>query len=177
MKTKKYLLLAAGAALVGLMTIAASKGGQGQHKLGGAFIGSGGGIIWNAFQIPLDPAGRTAAIRVNGFTYGDDIAGLLASFGADGLSELTGQGEMVSRNTAKARFLSYATKQGNPPLIGAILVWTGTITFNDPNNVAVDLTLDVYPAALDADGDGFPDPGTTPVLSVPYSGTGKRVLP
>ncbi len=155
------------------------------YRLGGAFVGSGGAIIWNAVQVPLDLAGRTAAIRVNAITYGADAAGLLATFGADTLIDHTGQAEMTSRDTAKFRFVGYGTKQGNPPGVCRIYVFTGTIKFTGPDTFVMNCTVDIYPGPAnilglpnaDADGDGFPDPGTAPVLSVPIGATAKRVLP
>ncbi len=182
MKTRPYAVLAILAVAAGAF-IAFKPNAQSRlpvyptYQLGGAWIGSGGGIIWNAFQIPLDPAGRTAAIRVNSFTYGADFAGLLATFGADTLSEFTTQAEMISRDTAKYSFVGYGTKQGNPPLINLIFVMRGTLTFTGSASMVVNYTMDAYPAAADEDGDGFPDPGTTPVVSIPGTGSAKRVLP
>jgi hypothetical protein len=169
------VLLAAAGLSLAWMDREPERSGKKHFQLGGGFIGSGGGIIWNAFQIPLDTAGRTAAIRVNGFTYGADLAGLLATFDADTLTEFTGQGEMMSRDTFKFTFVGYGTKQGNPPLIRLIFVRPGTAKFTGPDSFVVNYTMDVYPAAADADGDGYPDPGTTPVLSIPGAGPAKRV--
>jgi len=39
----------------------------------------------------------------------------------------------------------------------------------------VTYTVDVYLPAADANGDGFPDPGTTPVVSIPGVDAAKRV--
>jgi len=75
--------------------------GQPQYQLGGGWIGSGGGMIWSCFQMPLDPAGRTAALRVNPVSYGADIAELIAMFGAGPSTECTGQVEMTSRDAGK----------------------------------------------------------------------------
>ncbi len=161
------------------VALADSKGnhspGQGRYQLGGAFIGSGGGMVWNCYQIPLDPAGRTAALKVKPVTYGADVAGLLASFGADGFTEATGEEVMTGFDSAKWSFIGYAVKTGNPPLIQGILVYTGTLKFTDPDTFAVDYILDAYAATADANKDGFPDPGAKPVLSIPGSGVGKRV--
>ena len=168
-------ILATVLAVAGL-SVAASLGPN-HYRLGGAWIGLGGGEIWNAFHVPLDAAGRTAAMRVNGFTYGADLAGLLATFGADTLSEFTSQGEMVGPDTFKYAFVGYGQKQGNPPLIRLIFVMPGTGRFTGPDGFVVNYTIDVYPAAADADGDGFPDPGTTPMLSIPGTGSAKRVVP
>jgi hypothetical protein len=157
--------------------------GHPQYRLGGAFIGSGGGIIWTACQTPLDPAGRTAAIRVNPITFGPDFAGLLATFGADGASEFTGAAEMISRDTAKGTFMGYGVKQGNPPQVCLIEVYTWTLKFTGPDSFVVDCTCDVYPGPAnilglpnaDADGDGFPDSGVAPVSSFPVTGSAQRV--
>ena len=158
--------------------------GQPQYKLGGGWIGSGGGMIWTCFQMPLDPAGRTAAVRVNPVSYGADIAGLLAMFGADtGDNECTGQAEMIKRDTGKWAFIEYGRKGGNPPQICVIFVYTGTLTYTGPDSFDVNYTLDVYPGPAnilglpnaDADGDGFPDPGVLPVSSLPGGGTARRV--
>ncbi len=115
LKGKACLLCAVGAGIAGLLTIAASPSGRGQYKVGGGYIGSGSGLIWNCLQIPLDPAARTAAVRVNVVSYGDDVAGLLKVFGADTITENTGQAALTSRDSGPWRFVSYAVKQGNPP--------------------------------------------------------------
>jgi len=157
--------------------------GQPQYKLGGGFMGSGGGTVWSGFNAPLDPAGRTAAVRINPITFGADMAGLLAMFGADATTEFTGQSHMISRDTAKWTFVGYGTKQGNPPQICMIQVYSGVEKYTGPDSFDVTYTCDVYPGVAnilglpnaDADGDGFPDPGTTPVISFPGGGIGKRV--
>ncbi len=176
-------LLALGAAAVA--TIAWTEESLRQYKLGGEFIGAGGGLLWSASQVPLDPAGRTASIRVTALSYGADFAGLLAMFGADEVTASTGQAQMISQDTAKWRVVAYGMKQGNPPAICQLQVYVGTLTFTEPDSFTINYTLDVYPGPAnilglpnaDADGDGFPDPGTTPMLSVPGSGAAKRVLP
>ncbi len=157
--------------------------GQPQYKLGGGFIGSGGGMIWTSFNTPLDPDGRTAALRVNALTYPAEMAGLFAQFGADSATEYTGQLRMINRDTAKWAFIGYNTKQGTPPQICAISMMSGEIKFTDPDNFVMTMTNNVYPGPAnilglpnaDADGDGFPDPGVVPVYSFPGGGTAKRV--
>ena len=70
---------------VGLLAAAATVGwNQRQYQLGGSWIGSGGAGIWSALQIPLDPAGKTAALRVHSATYSQQFAGLFAALGATG---------------------------------------------------------------------------------------------
>lgn len=180
---KNMFVLAAGAILVGLLTIAASNEGQGQYKLGGAFIGSparSGGIHWSAFQAPLDPAGKTAALRVNTYSYGANLAGLLAFSGADTATEGIGQAAMISKDTAKASLVFYGVKQGNPPQVKQIWAWEGTLKFTGPDTYDVEGEFIIYDAATaDADGDGRPDPGAAPLFpfSIPTSLGVTRVLP
>jgi hypothetical protein len=172
---RKSLVVLALAVLLPL-TLAAANEGQPQYKLGGTFIGhSSTGNLWNSLQTPLDPAGRTAALRVNLTTYSPDLAGLLAWFGADTVGESVGEQAMISRDTAEYRTVGYATAQGIPPQVRLIVVMTGTLQFTDPDNFTVNYTLDCYPASADSDGDGYPDPGAVPVVSVPGTDHARRV--
>lgn len=161
-----------------LIAVGASVGwkNQRQYQLGGGFIGNNGaGNIWNALQIPLDPEGRTAALRVNLTTYNADFAGLLAAFGADAVSEFVGEGQMISRDTSKFGTVAYAKQQGNPPQLRAILVMNGTVKFTGPDNIMVTYTVDVYPAAADANLDGYPDAGAVPSVTIPGVDLAQRV--
>jgi hypothetical protein len=153
------LLIAAGAT-VGWMH---PKETQKQYRFGGGWIGTdGAGTLWSVLQIPLDPAGRTAAIRVN------TLAGGL------GNTEATGEGEMISRDTAKWTLMTYVT-QGNPPQVSQIWVLVGTLKFTGPDSWEINYTVKIYQAADDANGDGFPDAGATPIEIPGLTGTAKRV--
>ena len=154
-----------------------------QYKLGGGFIGSGGAGIWNALQIPLDPAGRTAALRVSSGTLSPQFAGLFAALGATGGgSDNVGEMEMISHDTARFGTVAYAREQvpGNPLQINSIFVMTGTVKFTGPDTIVVTYTINVYPAGADVNGDGYPDPGAQPIVIpgiLPIQGvdTAKRV--
>lgn len=181
------LLIAVGAT-VGWMN-------QRHYQLGGGFIGSGGAGIWNALQIPLDPAGRTAALRVNSATFSEQFAGLFAALGATGDgSDAIGEVEMISRDTARYGTLTYAVAAvpGNPRQINSIIVMTGTIKFKGPDTIEATYTINVYPVNLpatspfyglpnaDVNGDGYPDSGAQPIVIpgvLPIQGvdTAKRV--
>jgi hypothetical protein len=84
------------------------------------------------------------------------------------------QAEMISQDTAKWASVGYFIKQGNPALICMIYVMKGTLKFTGPDRRVITYTADYYPGpanalglpSADDDGDGFPDPGTTPVLSL-----------
>ncbi len=178
----RWVTLTAAVALAGLLTVAASPGGNRQNKLGGAWIGEGPSH-WTGLHIPLDPDGQAAIIRVNFFTLSEDWVGLLAAFGADTLTESVSQAEMISNDTAKFALVSYGTTKGHPQGFSVVLVMRGTLTFTGRDNLVVNCTVDVYPGPAntlglpnaDADGDGLPDKGTTPAYSIPATSAAKRV--
>jgi len=179
MFNKKHLfVLAVGAAAVGLLTIAASGPEQGQYKLGGAWIGKGAGAVWNCLMAPKDPAGNTVGLYVKYQAYGADLAGLAAAFGADRSSEAVGEAVMINRDTDKFTLVSYGQAVGaNGELeIKSISVVFGTLQFTDANHAVLHYAIKVYPAAADADGDGMPDPGATPAVTIPdLTDTAQRV--
>ena len=95
--------------------------------------------------------------------------------GADSVSEAVGELKMISRNTAAHSSVYYGQKAGGPLEIRLIFVMTGTIEFTGPDNAVVNYTNAVYLASADADKDGFPDPGSTPLFMIPGVDTMKRV--
>lgn len=146
------------------------------YRLGGGWIGASDVGAWNALQVPLDSAGKTEAIRVSLISYTDQTAGLLAFSGANSVSDMTGEGAMTGPDTAKWTLVGYGLAAGNPPVIRQIWVAAGTLKFTGPDTFNNSYTLTVYPAEADADGDGFPDPGATPLVSIPgITGSAKRV--
>ena len=177
-KIAKWCLPALVIAVVAL-SIAWSDGGHRRYQLGGGWIGSGGAGIWNALQIPLDPAGRTAALRVSSPTYSPQIAGLFAALGATaGWSDNVGEVEMISRDTARFGTLGYGRVEvpGNPLQVNTIFAMTGTVKYTGPDTFEVTYTINVYPVNIpatspfyglpnaDVNGDGYPDPGAQPIL-------------
>ncbi len=154
--------------------------GPGHYRLGGAFIGEparSGGILWSAFQAPLDPAGKTAALRVSTYSWGSSFAGLLASCGADTVSEGIGELAMISNDTAKGSVVVYCLKHGNPQELKAIWIFDGTLTFTSPDTYNAVGSSSFYLPATDGDGDGRPDPGSTPFYVSQVSLGATRVLP
>ncbi len=170
MKNRKYAVLgifavAAAAFLIFGSNVQSQSNGSRQMQLGGGFIGSGNGAIFDALQIPLDPAGRTAALHLKLHTWSPAYAGLLAKFGADTVTESTGQVEMTGRDTFKVCWIAYLIKQANPPVIQGIMVLTGNARFTGPDSYVIVSNFDIYSAAADANKDGFPDPGILPSFS------------
>jgi len=154
-------------------SLAWSDGGHRRYQLGGGWIGSGGAGIWNALQIPLDPEGRTAALRVSSATYSPQFAGLFAALGATaGWSDNVGEVEMISRDTARFGTLGYGRVEapGNPLQVNTIFAMTGTVKYTGPDTFEVTYTINVYPVNVpgfpnaDVNGDGYPDPGAQPIV-------------
>jgi hypothetical protein len=179
---KNLSILTVVVTLGGLFAItqtSASNQSQMQYKLGGGWVGHAPGLwTWTALQTPINLAATEAVLRVNFTSYGADLAGLVAAFGADSLSDLVGQEVMINRDTARWTLVGYALATGpnNELQIRAIVVAFGTLQFIDPNHDVIHATITVYPASADTDGDGMPDPGAVPVVTIPgITETGQRV--
>jgi hypothetical protein len=128
---------------------------------------------------PSDPLGQTAAARPILSYFQSQFAGLLVQFGADNISDATGEIKMISPDTAQWTLIGYM--QATPHQPGdllqrqGILVSHGTWKFTSDNTAILNYSLDVYPPSADADGDGFPDTGVQPLLSVPTVDNARRV--
>jgi hypothetical protein len=153
--------------------------GQKYYRLGGGWVGGGSAYTWSVMFAPSDPAGQTAAARTILKYFNNQFSGLLASFGAENVSDATGEIKMVSPDTARWTLVSYmqvAPKQPGDVLENkAIIVAHGTWQFTSDKTALLNYVLEVYFPSADADGDGFPDAGAQPALSVPLVETAKRV--
>jgi hypothetical protein len=149
------------------------------YRLGGGWVGGGSAYTWSVMFAPSDPLGQTAAARTILKYFNNQFSGLLASFGAENVSDATGEVKMIGPDTAQWTLVSYmqvAPKQPGDALQNkAIIVAHGTWKFTSNDTVVLNYVLDVYLPSADADGDGYPDAGAQPVLSVPLVDTGKRV--
>jgi len=161
--------LAAVALLAG--TLCVTGFGQKYYRLGGAWVGGHPGFTWSAIQAPMDPLGQTCCDRPIVKYFDAQFAGLLAAFGADNLSDAIGEARMISPDTAKWTLISYA--QATPHQLGdllqnkAIVVFSGTWKFTSDDTVVLNYTVNVYLPSADADGDGYPDAGAQPALTIP----------
>jgi len=153
--------------------------GQRYYRLGGAWVGGNPTYTWSVLFAPSDPLGQAAAARPILSYFNGQFAGLLASFGADNLSVATGEARMVSPDTARWTLIGYmqvTPKQPGDLLQNkAIIVSHGTWKFTSEDTAVLNYTLDIYLPSADADGDGFPDAGAQPVLTVPTVDNAKRV--
>lgn len=142
--------------------------GQGQYKLGGAWTGKEdpSGHFWTSILSPLDSASKEATIHTSFVTYSAQMAGIAAKFGADSFSDFVGEVRMKDRTTAQWTSVGYALKRSQtnqPPEIKFILVVSGSWTFTDSSHALLQYKVGIYPATMDADGDGMPDPGSVPI--------------
>jgi len=154
--------------------------GPEHYRLGGAFWSDPArcnGNYWSAFQAPLDAAGKTAALRVNMVKYSASVGGLLAAFGADTITEFVGQVAMIDNDTAQGTIAGYLLKQGVPPELKAIWIWEGVIEWTGPNSYEAIGVNKIFLPSADANGDGLPDPGATPVIEVPMQHPVNRIAP
>lgn len=176
---KRVILGTLGVATIVAFVLSQTAGSNRQYQLGGAWLGNNGaGNIWSAVHAPLDPEGRTMAGTVHFNVYNADIAAILSTLGADSLSSFVGQTEMLTRDTAKWSLLGHALKQGNPPTIQGILLSEGTFKYTSRDSLVLNYTFYVYLPSADANGDGFPDEGSTPLIAVPgVVDTAQRVMP
>jgi hypothetical protein len=88
-----------------------------------------------------------------------------------------GQVGKVGRNTYEATFLEYRTKTIGPAhveIVGIDFV-AGDFEITGPDLIRSHGTGSYYIATQDADHDGFPDEGQTPVLCVPWQWTARRL--
>lgn len=125
-------------------------GAKGHFQLGGAWIGTdNAGFALNHVQIPLDPEGKTAALRVSALSYGSAVADLLTELKANTESDFVGQLDMISHDTAKLSMVGYALASGNPPVIWAIIVVSGLCQFTDRDTMVSNYTFSLFPPSAD----------------------------
>lgn len=153
--------------------------GPKHYQVGGAWVGGGEQYIWSVMFSPSDPAGTTAAARPILKNFKSEFAGLLAAFGADSLSDACGEIRMINSDTGRWTLLSHAQltprQPGDPLVTKAILMSYGTWTYTSQDTAVLHYTINVYPAAADADGDGLPDANVQPAMAIPVVDTAKRI--
>jgi hypothetical protein len=199
MQGRKHIITALGCAAAMLIatTTAWANGNQCHepYKLGGAWVGTWVGkdstgadtrISWSHIHAPMDPARRTAAIKIQWHESTADLVGLNQALDFTS-SEGVGEMAMVDRDTARYTIIWYGV--ANEPLrqIRAIYVLNGRWTFKGPNLAQSEETLKIYltndGAAMlgvpdaDADHDLLPDATAVPIFACSFTGTTHRRVP
>lgn len=141
---------------------------KGVYRLGGSWIGTDNtGFAFTHLQVPLDPAGKTAAIHLYPLTWSQAMAEAFAALGGDGGSDWVGHVNMIDRDTANGTVLGYLTHSGNPQVVILIFVVSGIFRFTDRDTILCDYTTSYYPPSSDylPHGDPFP-PGPMPGATI-----------
>lgn len=102
MRRGSFKILSVGLAGMALMAgvLCVTGFGPKNYRLGGAWVGGNPTYTWSVLFAPSDAAGQTAAARPILKYFNEQFAGLLTSFGADNLSDATGEIRMISLDTA-----------------------------------------------------------------------------
>ncbi len=136
--------------------------GEKVNRLGGAWVGDDGkGFRLNHVQIPLDPAGKTAAVHVTAITNAG-IPPVITD-----ATDLNGPMMMTGKDTAEGTLIGYALYRSNPmvwnPTIVGTFVTSVAFTFLDPDTMEGYWWTRFYPF----DGELLPTGGPDPVKQGP----------
>ena len=148
-------------------TIAWSSDSAQSFKLEGAWISQSAGDVRALLTQVPDASGHSAVFRGQMVWKPEALARL----GLDAVTDEIAEAVATGPNTGKYSGIWYGLAGGR---IVMIFLDNSTFTFDGPSSV-VQHTIDVYLATTDADNDGFPDPGSTPVTTLLSTSNGKRV--
>ncbi len=138
-------------------------------KLGGAWVGvMDTGVRGTAMYGATDPSGLKSVYRAK-FVFPPAV---LAAMGVDSFTDLVAEEVVTGENTSESIGISYGVAGGQ---VVAILVDHTWFTHISPNEKHNTHETSVYLASADADNDGFPDVGATPIAIVNNSSIAKRI--
>lgn len=121
-----------------------------------------------------DPATGMASGMATEITMDPTLGGMLPE--ATSLSPWFCTCVKTGPNASAVKQLCYVKKDGKPkPTILSILIVEQTATMTAPDAMSYEGTLSIFSAAADKDGDGLPDTGEQPLVSLPLKGHMKRI--
>ncbi len=171
-KLQRRLVQSAGLLVLAALlaaTVAWSASPKARVQLGGAFIcqldsGMRVAVTYGA----VDPSGLKGVWR------GQIIPppAMLATMGVDTLTDLISDEVVTGPNTSESTGIAYGLAGGN---IALILMDHSFYTHVSPNEKHNTHQYRLYLASADADNDGFPDAGATPIAIVNNSSIAKRI--
>ena len=172
-KLLKYRLVRVGGLLAVIAAVAASlawsQGSGASTKLEGAWVAKTDvGILSLVTYAPSDPSGRRAVMR-NQMVWPREN---LAKYGLEAVTEEIAEAVVTGVNTEVYNGIWYGLVGGRTALI---FLDHADITYVTPTDKIVAHTVDTYLASADADNDGYPDPGTTPVRTSSNTTISKRL--
>jgi hypothetical protein len=144
-------------------------------RLEGTFIlGGTGGVHVLDLAIPLDAANDRVALVHDLADYDVTLGGLLPT----AIRYSTAQGEAIRTGPRSFDYTLHFWGLDSTNRRVSLVVSSGAKVFRDGDCSMYDTvggTLAVYLPAQDANGDGFPDDGETPVACVPIELTARRM--
>lgn len=178
MKAKSHIALAAlGVALgtVLIVTQVAWSDGEPQPlKLEGSWIAKGQIGQWMYSFSPSDPSGREAAFQGTIHVIDPTLGGLFPD--VQYVTDLIGQAVVTSPGEAAYTVVEYAMKKvGAIPEKVVIIVDSGTVRRIAPGKAEVHHNIALYLPSQDADEDGLPDKGQSPILCLPFTSLDTRL--
>lgn len=186
MMSKKNLLIFAVVASAGMLfsvTSDVESGGQGRHRLDGAWLVSNPDVGIRGLETvtSIDPSGLRFSVRLTTLSGDPTVGGLCPA--ADYLSAGVGEAVMTGPSTADATIMAYAMRVEFPrDQIECIWVLSGTTQFTEDTQDAL-VNFAIYPTWLppevypnpDANDDLIPDEGVSPYVCLPIPFQAKRV--
>ena len=150
-------------------TVAWSGSPEGRVKLGGAWVGQlDNGVRGTVIYGATDPSGLNAVYRGQ-FLF---PPAMLAMMQVDSVTDLVAEEIVTGQNTSESTGISYGLAGGQ---ISLILVDHSHFTHVSRNEKHNTHETNVYLASSDADQDGFPNPGATPIAVLNASSISKRI--
>lgn len=171
-KLQRRLVQSAGLLLIAAVvaiTVAWSSAPAPRVQLGGAWIAqTDAGMRVSVTYGAVDPSGLRGVWRGQ-IT---PSPALLAQMGVDTLTDLIADEVVTGPDTSESTGIGYGLVGGN---IALILVDHSFYTHVSPTEKHNTHVTSVYLASADADNDGFPDAGATPVTVLNSSSISKRI--
>ncbi len=172
-KLLKCRLAQAGGLLAVIAAVAAgiawSDHPEGRIKLEGAWIAQvDNGIRGLVTFAPSDPSGQSAVIRAQ-MVWPPE---LLAALGLDAVTDEIAEEVVTGNRTTEYTGIWYGLAGGR---IALICLDNTTSTYVNPTKRINVHVGSLYLPTADADNDGYPDPGTSPVMTFTNKAIGKRV--
>ena len=177
-------VVATAAVSVLIAQIGASVSGQGDVKLEGAWVARVTGMNGQPFPavsqwsyvLSPDASGRSAAVHGSidlSFNPNPNQPGNTMFS-----TPLIGETVQTGPDTATFKIFWYTISQGGPGQFNQIVLIgtaSGTARFVGPGKAEFTDDFKIYPASADADGDGFPDEGSTPIRSFTVTSLDTRI--